>query len=109
MKYIIRDLYSPSHSGECEFGFSMENRGGRWYWITDSAFAKPGSTTVYQHKEFELPEDFFIGLTWSNFADKLNKAAPGCGLHSWDSSLSYAKDKASIEALFRPEGGKRHG
>ena len=46
MKYIIRDLYAPSHSGECEFGFSLENRGGKWYWITDSAFANPGSTTV---------------------------------------------------------------
>ena len=104
MKYIIRNLYEPSHSGECEFGFSLESRKSKWFWITDSAFAKPGSTTVYQHKEFELPEDFFVGLTWNNFGDRLRKAAPDCGLHSWDHSLDYAEDQAAIEALFQKKG-----
>ena len=99
MKYIIHDLYEPSHSGECEFGFSIESRGGKWFWITDAAFARPGSTTSYTHKEFELPEDFFVGLTWKNFTERISKAAPGCGVHSWTGL--YPKDRDSIEALFR--------
>ena len=99
MKYIIHDLYEPSHSGECEFGFSIESRGGKWFWITDAAFARPGSTTSYTHKEFELPEDFFVGLTWKNFAERISKAAPECGVHSWTGL--YPKDRDAIEALFR--------
>lgn len=100
MKYIIKELYGPSHSGECDFGFALESRKKGWYWITDSAFARPGSTTCYNHQEFELPEDFFVGLNWKNFGERLSKAAPGCGVASWN-DLSYAKDKDAIEALFR--------
>ena len=100
MKYIICDLRQPSHSGECEFGWALERRGKRWFWLTDSAFARPGSTTLYQHFEFELPEDFFRGLNWQNFARRLSEAAPGCGVGSWTPLEDYAKDKAAIEALF---------
>ena len=103
MKYTILDLCPPSHSGECEFGFYLENRNKKWFWITESAFAKPGSTTVYHHEEFELPEDFFVGLSWKNFRERIIKAAPGCGIYSWTPLSDYPRgqDRDNIEALFK--------
>lgn len=103
MKYTILTLYPPSHSGECEFGFYLENRENKWFWITESAFAKPGSTTVYDTKEFELPENFFIGLNWNNFKERIIKAAPGCGVHSWTplSDFPSGTNRDAIESLFR--------
>lgn len=103
MKYTIRALWQPSHSGECEFGFYLENRNKKWFWITESAFAEPGSTTVYTHEEFELPEDFFVGLSWENCQERIIKAAPGCGVDSWTrlSDCPSGQDRANIEALFK--------
>ena len=103
MKYTILDLRPPSHSGECEFGFYLENRNQKWFWITESAFAKPGGSTVCHHQEFELPEEFFVGLNWSNFRERIIKAAPGCGIHSWTPLSDYPRgqDRDHIEALFK--------
>lgn len=68
---IIHDIVFPSHSGETVEGYALVQKNDKWLFVVDKLYAKPGSATEQQSVFYELPDDFFVDMTFDRLADAL--------------------------------------